>query len=107
MILRLLKGKGVVSGLFEKKRDGIPLHPAPPQALGLNKIRSRSTHMEYSSILPVTPVAQVRTWCIHEQNVCSFSNITSHRNHLLLFVEHLAMRFLARKCRVRHQYIDL
>jgi hypothetical protein len=34
MILRLLKGRGVVSGLFEKKRDAIPPHPAPPQALG-------------------------------------------------------------------------
>jgi hypothetical protein len=33
MILRLLKGRGMVSGLFEKKRDAIPPHPAPPQAL--------------------------------------------------------------------------
>jgi hypothetical protein len=24
----------MVSGLFEKKRDAIPPHPAPPQALG-------------------------------------------------------------------------
>jgi hypothetical protein len=33
MILRQLKGRGMVSGLFEKKRDAIPPHPAPPQAL--------------------------------------------------------------------------
>jgi hypothetical protein len=33
MILPLLKGRGMVSGLFEKKRDAIPPHPAPPQAL--------------------------------------------------------------------------
>jgi hypothetical protein len=33
IILRLLKGRGMVSGLFEKKRDAIPPHPAPPQAL--------------------------------------------------------------------------
>jgi hypothetical protein len=31
MILRLLKGRGVVLGLFEKKRDAIP-----PQALLIN-----------------------------------------------------------------------
>jgi hypothetical protein len=35
MILLLLKGKGMVSGLFEKKRDDIPPHPAPPQALAV------------------------------------------------------------------------
>jgi hypothetical protein len=33
MILRLLKGRGMVSGLLEKKRDAIPPHPAPLQAL--------------------------------------------------------------------------
>jgi hypothetical protein len=33
MILRLLKGRGMVSGPFAKKRDAIPPHPAPPQAL--------------------------------------------------------------------------
>jgi hypothetical protein len=33
MILRLLKGRGMVSGLFEKKQDVILPHPAPPQAL--------------------------------------------------------------------------
>jgi hypothetical protein len=37
MILRLLKGRGMVSGLFEKKRDAIPPHPAPPQALTVCK----------------------------------------------------------------------
>jgi hypothetical protein len=30
-----IKGRGMVSGLFEKKRDAIPPHPAPPQALPL------------------------------------------------------------------------
>jgi hypothetical protein len=33
MILRLLKGRGMVSGLFEKKRGAISPHPALPQAL--------------------------------------------------------------------------
>jgi hypothetical protein len=33
MILRLLKGRRMISGLFEKKRDAIPPHPAPLQAL--------------------------------------------------------------------------
>jgi hypothetical protein len=33
MILRLLKGRGMVSGLLEKKRDAIPPHSAPLQAL--------------------------------------------------------------------------
>jgi hypothetical protein len=33
MILRLLKGKGMVLGLFEKKLGAILPHPAPPQAL--------------------------------------------------------------------------
>jgi hypothetical protein len=37
---------------------------------------------------------EMRAWRIHEQKVCSFSNITSHRNRLLLFVKHLAMRML-------------
>jgi hypothetical protein len=43
MILRLLKGRGMVSGLFEKKLDAIPPHPAPPKALILpiNMIRGR------------------------------------------------------------------
>jgi hypothetical protein len=40
---------------------------------------------------------QVRTWCIHKQNVCSFSNITSHRNRLLLTVKRLATRILTSK----------
>jgi hypothetical protein len=50
----------------------------------------------------LTPVAQTLYKCehgvaVHEQNVCSFSNITSHRNRLLLFVKHSAMRILKRK----------
>jgi hypothetical protein len=41
MILRLLKGRGMVSGLFEKKRDAIPPHPAPPQAQVLLRLSFR------------------------------------------------------------------
>jgi hypothetical protein len=37
MILRLLKGRGMVLGLFERKRDAIPPHPAPPQALVITR----------------------------------------------------------------------
>jgi hypothetical protein len=33
MTLQLLKGRGMVSGLIKKKRDAIPPHPAPLQAL--------------------------------------------------------------------------
>jgi hypothetical protein len=40
MILRLLKGRGMVSGLFEKKRDVTPPHPATPQALVLRRTSS-------------------------------------------------------------------
>jgi hypothetical protein len=36
MILQLLKGRGMVSGLIEKKRDAISPHPAPLQALVLH-----------------------------------------------------------------------
>jgi hypothetical protein len=43
----------------------------------------------------------VRVWCIQEQKVYASSNITSHRNRLLLFVKHLVMRTLTRKYRVR------
>jgi hypothetical protein len=46
MILRFLKGRGMVSGLIEKKRDAIPPHPAPLQALVLQvrkKIKSPSS----------------------------------------------------------------
>jgi hypothetical protein len=38
MILRLLKGRGMVSGLFERKWDAISPHPAPPQALSIMQI---------------------------------------------------------------------
>jgi hypothetical protein len=40
----------------------------------------------------LTPVD--RHCIIHEQNVCSFANITSHRNRLPLCVKHLATRIL-------------
>jgi hypothetical protein len=43
MILLLLKDRGMVSGLFEKKRDAIPPHPAPSQALHLRNIKHRPT----------------------------------------------------------------
>jgi hypothetical protein len=43
----------------------------------------------------------MRTCCIHDYNVCSFSNITSYRNRLLLFVKYLSMRIVARKYRIR------
>jgi hypothetical protein len=43
---------------------------------------------------------QVITWFIQGQNVSSLSNITSHRNRLLLFVKYLAMRILTRKHRI-------
>jgi hypothetical protein len=33
MILRLLKGRVMVSGLFKKKWDAIPPNPAPSQTL--------------------------------------------------------------------------
>jgi hypothetical protein len=59
-----------------------------------NEIRSRSTPAAHASC---AKTVQVRTWCVHEQNVCSFSNITSHRKCLLLFVKHLALHFLIRE----------
>jgi hypothetical protein len=39
--------------------------------------------------------------CRLEQNVCTFSNSTSYRNHLLLFAKHLAMNALNWKCRTK------
>jgi hypothetical protein len=54
----------------------------------------------------LTPTAQVRTRCIHQQNVCSSSKITSHRNRSLLFVKHLATRILTRNYWTRQQYTD-
>jgi hypothetical protein len=45
-------------------------------------------------------MCQVRTWRIHEQNVCSFSNIASHRN-CLLFIKHVAMCMMTWKYRIR------
>jgi hypothetical protein len=38
MILRLLKGRGMVSGRFEKKRDAISPHPAPLQAQIIDRV---------------------------------------------------------------------
>jgi hypothetical protein len=37
---------------------------------------------------------QVQTWYITEQIVCSFLNISLHQDHLLLFVNYLAMCIL-------------
>jgi hypothetical protein len=39
----------------------------------------------------------MRTWCIHEQSMCSFANIASHRERLLLILKHLLVRILTRK----------
>jgi hypothetical protein len=50
-----------------------------------------------------TKAVQGQTWSIHKQNVCSFSNIISHQNHLLLFVKHLTMNILTRKYQIRQQ----
>jgi hypothetical protein len=44
MILQLLKGREVVSGLSEKKRDAIPPHPAPPQALAVRTSSGNGVH---------------------------------------------------------------
>jgi hypothetical protein len=53
------------------------------------------------------PTALKPCRCAHGvQNVCPFSNITSHRNRLQLFVKHLAMRIQTRKYRTRKQYTD-
>jgi hypothetical protein len=40
------------------------------------------------------PLAQKLCRCehIHDQNACSFSDIISHQNRLILFVKHLAVR---------------
>jgi hypothetical protein len=38
-------------------------------------------------LLMPAKVVQVRTWCIHEEKVYSFSDITLHQNNLLLFVK--------------------
>jgi hypothetical protein len=47
-----------------------------------------------------TKSVQVETWCIHKQNIFSFSNITFHWNHLLLFGNNLAMHILT-ECQIR------
>jgi hypothetical protein len=48
MILRLLKGRGMISGLFERKWDAIPPHPAPPKALS---IKENTTYQAYKKTL--------------------------------------------------------
>jgi hypothetical protein len=37
-------------------------------------------------LTPVAQSCQVQIWHVHEQNMCSISNITSHRNHLAMLV---------------------
>jgi hypothetical protein len=71
-----------------------------------------SSNLPSDTRVKITPVArpllkpvaqkavQVRTRCIHEQNVCSFSNITLHRNNLLFFLKHLPMCTHTRKYRI-------
>jgi hypothetical protein len=51
-------------------------------------------------------VVQVWTWYINEHIVCSFLNIFSHQNHLLLFVKLLAMHIITRKYRIRQLYAN-
>jgi hypothetical protein len=50
MILLLLNGRGIVSGLFEKRRDAIPPHPAPPSTAKIdslvNNLEKRSKEYE-------------------------------------------------------------
>jgi hypothetical protein len=56
----------------------------------------------------LTTVAQQLCTCergVFTSRMC-VSNITLHRNHLLLFVKHLAMRVLTGKYRIRRQYTD-
>jgi hypothetical protein len=52
MILRLLKGRGLVLGIFEKKRDDILPHPTPPQTLLLwQKLYSHTHHHSQQKML--------------------------------------------------------
>jgi hypothetical protein len=57
----------------------------------------------------LTPVAQklcnAMMVCLRTE-LCSFSNITSHQNRLLLFVKHLAMDILTMKYRIKQLYTD-
>jgi hypothetical protein len=75
MILRLLKGRGMVSGLFEKKRDAIPPHPAPPQALGMFMIYLHTTFQTPGSNDPlaiaIKPKAKFR---LHAAAICCFTS---------------------------------
>jgi hypothetical protein len=79
---------------------------------GPARVNSRETRVKVTLVARplLTPVAQKLYRCehgvIHEQNECSFSNITLHRNSLLLFVKSLAMHILRRKYRIRQQYTD-
>jgi hypothetical protein len=66
-----------------------------------------SPNLPRDTRVKVTLVSRpLRTWCVHEQNMCSFLNITLHRSRFLLFVKHLAMRVLTRKYRIRQQHTD-
>jgi preprotein translocase subunit SecY len=47
----------------------------------------------------LSKAVQLWSWYIQEWNVCSFSNIASHRNRLLLILNHLVMRILTRRHR--------
>jgi hypothetical protein len=52
MILQLLKGRGMVSGLFEKKRDAILPPPVPPQALVIILLTSAvQQHKNFSGVI--------------------------------------------------------
>jgi hypothetical protein len=58
------------------------------------KIKSEEGQPPWKDSSSCAKDVQVRTWCIHELNVCSFSNITSHRHRLVLFVKHSALHIL-------------
>jgi hypothetical protein len=49
---------------------------------------------------------QLRKCRVHERSLCSFSNITSHGNRLLLLVKQLVMLILTGKYRIRQLYPD-
>jgi hypothetical protein len=63
--------------------------------------RDTVIHLTFFGRLLLSPVAQARAWCVTEQNVYLFSNITSHQNRLPLFVKHLSVLLLTRTYRIR------
>jgi hypothetical protein len=84
MILRLLKGREMVLGFFEKKWDAIPPHSAPPQALLTSENQHRFSfshgftvfmkrHFEESSPHSLQPCGSLHnSSCIFVRNNVSF-----------------------------------